>query len=188
MTDDIIKNEVEKYIKYDLESSFLGQYFNYMSYNKRIEIILEYIENNSEKASKMINESKIPFYLMKKDEFTKVIKFLNSCKYNINYFGNMTSEQIERILKEVNNPQYISKDKIISNFIDKKYNKLLRDASDNINELKNVLVDIYNILTKYSSRYCTEALIYILKINKMKDIIDIIPLIEFFKNKKEELK
>ena len=188
LTDDIIKKEVENNIKYDLESSFLGQYLNYMSYNKRIEIILNYIENNSEKASMMINESKIPFYLMKKDEFTKVIKFLNSCKYDINYFGNMTSEQIERILNEVNNPQYVSKDKIISNFIDKKYNKLLRDADDNLNELKNVLVDIYNILTKYSSRYCTEALIYILKINKMKDIIDINPLIEYFKYKKEPLK
>ena len=104
--------------------------------------MLNYIENDSEKASKMINESKIPFYLMKKDEFTKVIKFFNSCKYNIIYFGNMTNEQIERILVEVNNPQYVSKDKIISEFIDKKYNKLLRDADDNLNELKNVLVDI----------------------------------------------
>jgi len=188
LTDDIIKNEVEKYIKNDLEDSFFDQYINYMSYNKRIEIILNFMENNIEKAAKIINESKVPFYLMNKDEFSKVIKFLNSCKYNINYFGNMTSEQIERILKEVNNPQYISKNKIIAEFIDKKYNKLLRDAGDNLNELKKVLIDIYNILNKYSSKYCTEALIYILKINKMKDIIDINPLIEYFRYKKEPLK
>ena len=188
LTDDIIKNKVEKYIENDLDCSDLEMYFNYISYNKRIEIILDCIEKNNEKAAKIINGSKVPFYLMKKDEFSKVIKFFNNCKYNINYFINMTSEQIERILKEVNNPQYISKDKIISKFIAKKYNKLLEDASDNLNELKSVLVDIYDILKKYSSKYCTEALIYILKINKMKDIMDINPLIEYLKYKKEPLK
>jgi len=189
LTDDIIKNEVEKNIKYDLEDSFLYLHFNEnMSYNKIIEIILNFMENNSEKAAKIINKNKIPFFLMKKNEFSKVISFLKDCKYNINYFGNMTSEQIERILKEVNNPIYISKDKIISTFINKKYNKLLRDVGGNLIELKNVLMDIYNILIKYSSKYCVEALIYILKINKMKDIFDINPLIEYLKCKKELLK
>ena len=185
LTDDIIKNKVEKDIKSNLDEEFLGYYFNYLNYNKRIEIILDIMENNSVKAVNIINERNVPFYLMKKDEFSKVITFLNSCQYNINYLGNMTSEQIERLLTEVNNPQYIFKDEIISTFIGKKYNKALSDAGDNLNELKNILVDIYNILNKFSSKHCIEVLIYILKINKMKDIIDINILIKYLKYKKK---
>ena len=67
LTDDIIKNKVEKYIENDLDCSYLEMYFNYISYNKRIEIILDCIEKNNEKAAKIINGSKVPFYLMKKE-------------------------------------------------------------------------------------------------------------------------
>ena len=150
LTDDIIKKKVEKIFENDLDFIKIERYFYYISDSKRIEIILKCIEKNSEKAAIIIDRNNVPFYLMKKDEFSKVIKVFNSCKYNINDFRNMTREQIERILNEVNNPKYISKDKIISKLINKKYNKLLEDAGNNLIELKNILVDIYNILTKFS--------------------------------------
>ena len=65
LTDDILKNEVEKYNKYELKSFFLEQYLKDMSYNKTNEIILNYIENNAEKAAEIINWNNSPFFLMK---------------------------------------------------------------------------------------------------------------------------
>ena len=189
LTEDIIKQRVEQEKQSELEYAHSDVYFYEISYAKRIELFFIYIEKEKEeKVVKIINRRGVPFFLMTKDEFSKVIQFLNSCKKIISEFANMTLEQIERLLNEVNNPEYISKEKLISRFINKKYGKLLDYAKDNLNELKNLLIEIYNFLVKYSSKYCSEVLIKILKINQLKDIIDIKPLIEYLKIKKEPTK
>jgi hypothetical protein len=70
----------------------------------------------------------IPFYLMTKDEFAKVIKLFNEAKVKLNSFNcnNLTIEQIERLVKEVNNPLFVEKKIILQYLMNKKYNKLLK--------------------------------------------------------------
>ena len=183
LTDDIIKKKVEFNLK--IHSGFRGDEIDNSDYFKKIEIILRYIEKNENLAVKIINEKKVPFYLMNEEEFSKVIQFFNSCKKTISNYNHMTYEQLERLLNEVNNPEYISKDKILSRFINKKYDKLLENNEGDLNQIKSILGEIYNIFIKHSSKHCKEVLIYYLKINKMQDIYDINPFIEYLKLKRE---
>ena len=182
LTDDIIKNKMEELIQNKLEQSYSYYFYDHLSYNKKIEIILEYIKdkNKNEKALELIKRRNVPFFLMKKDEFTEVVNFLNAIKEKIGAFYNMTYEQIERLLNELNNPLYISKDRLLCIYINKKYNKLIKYAGENLGNLKNILMEICDIFSKYSPKRGSKLLIYILKINKMMDIIDIKPLIEYF--------
>ena len=135
LNDDIIKNIIEKEIS---ENDYISPFqFQEISFIKRKEYLLKYIERKTEDnyiniIVNIINYNKIPFYLMTKEEFSKIINFYNKCNYNINKYDNMTLEQIER-LKEVNNPKYISKNKLISKYIQKKYYKLINETDDNLN-------------------------------------------------------
>ena len=109
LTNDIIKIKIEEYIQNKLDQSYSYLYYDHFSYKKRIEIIMNYIEdkNKNERALELIKRRDVPFFLMKRDEFTKVINFFNASKETIETFYHMTYEQIERLLNEVNNPLYI---------------------------------------------------------------------------------
>ena len=184
LNDDIIKKQLEKENKFKTKITLLYE-FNSIPLTQRNEYILKFIESddNTDLVVEIINYNKPPFYLMTKEEFSKIIHFLKNCKYRISCYDNMTCEQIELLLNEVDNPKYISKNVLISHYIDKKYEKLIQGAGNNLNELKNIVLEIYNLYQKYYPKYCPEVLIYILEINKKQNIMDINPLIEFFKCK-----
>ena len=106
-----------------MQNNYIISRYGCLTYKKMIEFILKFMENDGETAAKIINHGIDPFYLMKKEEFSEIIKYFNNCKYGFNNYKNMTYEQIERLLNEVDNPVYISKNKIIIQLIYKKYNK-----------------------------------------------------------------
>ena len=186
LTEEIIKQKVEKIMRdNDIEENFKNT-----PLKKRKELFLKYLTNEKDEIDEyFLNSVRVPFYLMTKDEFSLFINFLNKCKFNIfNISDYMTIEQLERILKEVDNPENLPKKIIISELINKKYGELVKNAGDDLIKLKTILLEIYNnILIEYSSEYCCEILIYILKINKMINIFEPEILIKYLKHKKDLL-
>jgi hypothetical protein len=95
---------------------------------------MDYIDNNIEQAIFIIESRvRIPFYLMNKEQFTKLIKLFNSLKKNLNdlYYDCFTIEQIERLLKEITNKMYVNMERLVNLLIEKKYNKLIKKAWKN---------------------------------------------------------
>ena len=183
LNDDLIRNEIEKQ-KNTNKILILNFEYTNTNNNKRNELLLKYIENDSDTALYIIQREEIPFYIMTKEDFSKVIEFYNNCKEEINNFDKMTWEQIERMLKEVDNPKYISKKKMISKLMSIKYKNLLNNSGNNLTELKKVLFEIYSLYIKYAPNRCSEVLLSILIINKRQDIIDVNLFIEYLKYKK----
>ena len=127
LTDKMIEDAIEKEIKNIENNKELK--INYIPEQKRIQLFMEYADNNMEKAISVFERGiKIPFYLMNKEQFTKVIKVLNQLKQNLRdfYYTCFTIEQIMRLLKEVNNKMYIITERLINILIDQKYNILLK--------------------------------------------------------------
>lgn len=96
LNDDIIRNEIEKLIKKENQNNPNSEYTN-INYNKRIELLLKYIENDTDLALNIILDGSeiIPFYLMTKEEFSKIIKFYNNSKYVINNFNNILVNRLK---------------------------------------------------------------------------------------------
>ena len=121
---------------------------------KRVQIFLELLGKDDDLCMDIIQSRiKIPFYLMKKDEFSKVIQFFNKAKKNLNVFDytSLTIEQVERLLKELNNQMYVNKQDLVRYLMNKKYDKLLRKTKNknDLDKLKNILWEIYNIYKEY---------------------------------------
>ena len=185
LTEKMIKDSIEKAIKAN-ERDKTYEIKNTPT-KKRHKIFLNLLDNDSELCMNIIyNKIKIVFYLMTKDEFTKVIQFFNSAKKNLSVFDytSLTIEQIERLLKEVNNPMYVDKKNLISFLMNKKYNKLIKKYKkrNDLNEVKKILWEVFNILQEYSPEYVSGILLQILKINKEQDILEVKPFIEYIKN------
>ena len=96
----------------------------------------------------------------------------------------MTIKQIFRILNEVNNNMYINIKEIVSSLMKKKYNKLLKKYKkrNDLEEVKKILYEIYDIYKKYCPEYVPGILLYILKVNKQKNIYEIKPFLEYLNN------
>ncbi len=145
-----------------------------------------YTVRNQFDRTSVVKRIDIPFYLMNKDEFSKVIKFFNEIQKDLNNFHyfSLTVEQIERLLKEVKNPKYLNKNILVTNLMNKKYNKLIRrsEKNNNMEELKKTLLEVYNIFKEHVQEFLPGILLYILKINKEQNILDIKPFIEYIKN------
>ena len=174
--DDLKKNERDK--KYKIRNA---------PEKKRPKIFLELLESDHNECMNIIySKIKIPFYLIDKEEFSKVIKFFNDAKKNLSIFDyvSLTVVQIERLLEEVNNPMYVDKKNLVTFLMNKKYNKLIKKAkkSNNLNEVKEILGKVCNIFEKYTPEYVSSILLYILKINKEQNVMDVKPFIEYIKN------
>ena len=154
---------------------------------KRPKIFLEILKKDYNLAVDIIySRMKIPFYLLTKEEFSEIINFFNKAKKSLSVFDYniLTVEQIERLLKEVNNQIYVDKKNILSILMVKKYNKLIKKAQNknDLDELKKILYELCNLFKEYSPEYVPGILLYILKINKKKNIMDIEPFKEYIKN------
>ena len=185
LTEKMIKEAVEK----DLKKNEKDKKYRIRQApeKKRHKIFLEIIGKDKELALDIIyNRIKIPFYLMSKEEFTKVIEFFNTASKDLSSFDylSLTIEQIERLLKEVKNTKYVNKGSLVSFLMNKKYNKLLIKARklNDLDQLKKILWEIYEIFQEYSPELTQGILLYILKINKEKNILEIKPFIEYIKN------
>ena len=185
LTEKMIKEAIEKDIKNnDRDKKYK---IKNIPEKKRHKLFLELIDKDYDLCMDIIfSRIKILFYLMTKDEFTKVIQFFNKAKKNLNIFdySSLTIEQIERLLKEVNNQIYVDKKNLISFLMNKKYNKLLNKykKKNDLEELKKLLWEIYDIFKDYSQEFLPGILLYILKINKEQNILDTKPFIEYIKN------
>ena len=151
---------------------------------KRHKIFLEIIESEPDLCLDILyNKVQIPFYLMNNEEFSKIIKFFNESKKNLNdlNYTLLTIEQIERILKEVNNPMHINKSNLVSFLINNKILKKPKKKHD-LNELKKALYEIINKYKDYCKEHIPGIYLQILKINKELNIMDIEPFIEYLQN------
>ena len=192
LTEKIIQEAIEKDKKSN-EKNKKAQLINTPE-NKRIKLFLEFLEKDIDECISIVNSPPIvtrernkkarvfrnphiPYYLMKKDEFSKVIKFFNEAKKNMNNFdfNSLTIEQAERILKEVNNEKYLDKSNLVKLIINKKYIKLIKSAKikNELNEVKNILLEMQNIAKDYYIEYLPQILLCILKINKEQNILDV---------------
>ena len=175
MIEDEIKKNIEKRdIEYEIENAPI---------NKRHKLFLEYIDKNKELNN--YRKFDIPFYLMSKEEFTKVINFINNSKKDLSKYFNssLTVEQIMRLLSEVNNPKFLAPEKFVSMLINNKYEKIIKKAKNrnDLKEVKKILWELYDICKKYNNRYVSGILLYILKLNKMENIYELKTLEEYLK-------
>ena len=153
-------------------------------FKKRHKIFLEIIENDQNLCMDIIYSGvQIPFYLMSNDEFSKVIKFLNDAKKNLDRFNNtlLTIEQIERVLKEVNNPMHINKSNLVSFLINNKILQKSKKKKD-LTQLKKTLNEIIEKYKDYCPEHIPGIYLQILKINKELNIMEIEPFVEYIKN------
>ena len=185
LTEKMIKNEIDKQLKQNERD----QNFNFVnaSKKKKIQILMDYIDNNMDRAIHIIESRvQIPFYLMTKEQFTKIINVFNGLKKDLNraYYNIFTIEQIERLLKEVNNEMYINREILLTNLMEKKYNKLIRKLlkKNDLDEVKKLLWEVYEVYKTYSPKFMAGTLLYILKINKLKNLLEVKPFIEYVKN------
>ena len=156
---------------------------------KRIELFMNYIENNIELAKDIIQSRiEIPYYLMTKEQFTKIINILNESEKGkfvdcLDYIL-LTIEQIERLLKEVLNPWNISKTNLANLLIQKKYVKLIKEAykKHDYEEIKKVLWEILEIYRAHDPHLTPVILLYILKINRIENKFEIKPFIEYIQD------
>ena len=180
---------IENAIKNDLKKNERDKKYKIRNApeKKRQKIFLELLEDDHNECMNIIySKIKIPFYLMDKEEFSKIIKFFNDAKKNLSIFDyfSLTVEQIERLLEEVNNPMYVDKKNLVTFLMNKKYNKLIKRAKkrNNLNEVKEILGKVCNIFEKYTPEYVSGILLNILKINKEQNVMDVKPFIEYIKN------
>ena len=151
---------------------------------KRPKLFLEYIDSDQNLCMDIIySRIKIPFYLMTKEEFSKIIQLFNQATQNLNFFdlSLFTIEQIERLIKETYNKQYVNKQNLLFYLMNKKYNILLKKAKkeNNLEKLKKILWEVYHIFKENYKPNLPGVLLYILKINKQQNILDIKPLIKY---------
>ena len=185
LTEKMIEDAVEKDIKkHEKDKKYK---IKNIPIKQRHKLFLELLDKDSDLCIDIIyNRIKIPFYLMTNDEFKKVIKFFNEAKKNLNIFeyNSLTIEQIESLLKEVNNQMYVNKTSLVSFLINKKYNKFIKKykKGNNLDEIKKILWELYDLFKKYTPEYVSGILLLILKINKEQNILDIKPFIEYIKN------
>ena len=175
MIEDEVKKNIEKRdIEYEIENAPI---------NKRHKLFLEYIDKNKELNN--YRKFDIPFYLMSKEEFTKVINFINNSKKDLSKYFNssLTVEQIMRLLSEVKNPKFLAPEKFVSMLINNKYEKIIKKAKNrnDLKEVKKILWELYDICKKYNNRYVSGILLYILKLNKMENIYELKTLEEYLK-------
>ena len=185
LTEKMIKNEVENDLKRNERDKLYK--IRRAPEKKRHKIFLEILKKDKDICLNIIyNRIKIPFYLMTKDEFTEIIEFFNQTKKDLSPFdySTLTIEQIERLLKEVNNQKYVNKENLVSFLMNKKYNKLLYKArnANNLDEIKKILWEIHGIFKEYTPDLTQIVLLFILKINKEKNILELEPFIEYIKN------
>ena len=184
MIDDAIKDDLNKNksnVSYKLISIPLKD---------RKKYILEILKNKDYKLAYDLLKSrqKIPFYLMTKDEFSKVINFMNKAEKELNnnnlQYENFTVEQLKRVLSEVKNELHVNKNDIVFALMNKKYNKLIHGASriNDFAEIKNILLEIKETFKDYYQDFISYILIFIIKINKLLGIYDKEPLLEYLKN------
>jgi len=185
LTETLIQNAIDKMLKQNERDQNFK--INNTPERERIPILIEYIEKNIEQAFNIIySRIRIPFFLMNKDEFSKIINLFNGLKKNLseNYYDSFTIEQIERLLKEVKNEMYVNKESLVNLLMNKKYNILIKKAlrKNDLEEVKKILWEVYAIYKDYSPKYMPGTLLYILKINKMQNLLEVKPFIEYVKN------
>ena len=185
LTDKMIQEAIEKEIEKN-ELNF-NLKINYLPEKKRIQLFTEYVDTNIQNAINVFERGiKIPFHLMNKDQFTKVIKTLNQLKENLLdiYYPCFTIEQIMRLLKEVTNKMYIKTEKLINILINRKYNILIKKElkKNDLNEVKKILWEVYNLYKEYEPKHMPGTLLYILKINKLQNVLELNSFIEYIKN------
>ena len=116
---------------------------------------------------------------MNNEEFSKIIKFFIDAKKDLSIFNYslLTIEQIERLLKEVNNKAYNNKKNLVIFLMNKKYNKILKKEmkKNDLDNIKKVLWEIIDIFKEYCQEYIPGILLQILKINKEQNIMEIKP-------------
>ena len=185
LTEKMIQAAINKMLKQNERDK--NYRINSVPEKKRIEILMEYIDKDMPHAISTIESRvQIPFYLMTKEQFTKIINVFNGLKKDLNraYYDIFTIEQIERLLKEVNNEMYINREILLTNLMEKKYNKLIRKLlkKNDLDEVKKLLWEVYEVYKTYSPKFMAGTLLYILKINKLKNLLEVKPFIEYVKN------
>ena len=185
LTEKMIQAAINKMLKQNERDK--NYRINSVPEKKRIEILMEYIDKDMPHAISTIESRvQIPFYLMNKDQFTKVIKVFNELKKNLPdlYYGSFTIEQILRILKEVKNVMYINTEQLLFLIISRKYNILIKKAlrKNDLNEVKKILWEVYALYEDYFPKYKSGILLYILKINKQLDLLELKPFLEYVKD------
>ena len=100
---ELTENLVQKAFDKMLKQNERDQNFriNNKPEKQRIPLLMEYIEKNIEQALHIINSRiRIPFYLMNKEQFSKIINLFNGLKKNLSemYYNSFTLEQAERLL------------------------------------------------------------------------------------------
>ena len=185
LTEQMITDSINKLLKQNERDK--NYRINTVPQRKRIEILMEYIDKNMEQAIHIIESGiKIPFHLMNKEQFTKVIKIFNALKKYLPsaYYNSFTIEQILRILKEVNNTMYINTEQLLLFLISNKYNILIKKAikKKDLNEVKNILWEVYNVYNDYAPKYKSGTLLYILKINKQLNLFELKPFLDYLKD------
>ena len=185
LTEKMIQDAIDKVIKQNERDQ------NFRITNapekKKIQILLDYIDNSMEKALRVIESRiKISFYLLNKEQFSKIIKLFNGLKKKLSddYYNYFTIEQIERLLKEIKNTMYINKELLLNLLVEKKYNKLIKThlKKNDLEEVKKILWEVYGIYKIHAPKFMAGTLLYILKINRLKNILEVKPFIEYIKN------
>ena len=185
LTEKLIKIAIDKMLKQNERDQNFK--INNTPEKQRIPILMEFIDKKLEQAYNIIDSRvKIPFHLMNKEQFSKIIKLFNGLKKRLdeNYYNDFTIEQIELLLKEVKNEMYINNELLIIKLMNKKYNILIKKAvkKNSLDEVKKILWKVYDIYKHYSPKFMPGILLYILKINKMKNLLETKPFIEYIKN------
>jgi hypothetical protein len=186
LTEKMISDAIEKEIK--KKSNDKKHKIANTPYNRRHKLFLEYLKKGETELciDIIFRGTKIPFYLMTKDEFSEVITFFNEATKNIALFdySSLTVEQITRLLKEIKNEKYINTKDFVYYLMKKKYNELFQEFKEknNLKELKKILLELYDLFNEYCTQYASGVLLYILKINKEINIYDIKPLLKYLEN------
>ena len=187
LTEKMIKDAVEKDLKKNERDNIYK--IRNMPEKKRHKYFAQLADKDQALCLKILkNGIKMLFNLMTKDEFTKVINLCNQSKETLNSYifdyESFTVEQIERFIKEVKNEKYINRRELVEFLLNKKYVKLINKSKKNndLEQLKKLLWEIYDIYSAYLPEYTPGILLYILKINKEQNILELKPFIEYIKN------
>ena len=187
LTEKMIKDAVQKDLKKNERDNIYK--IRNMPEKNRHKYFAQLVDKDQGLCIKILKSGvKILFYLMTKDEFKKVINLCNQTKERLDsqlfHYENFTVEQIERLIKEVKNEMYINRGEIVNFLINKKYDKLINKSKKNndLKQLKKLLWEIYDIYSAYLPEYTPGILLYILKINKQQNILELKPFIEYIKN------
>ena len=184
LTEQMIRDAVKQKIE-ENEDSKLYEIENTPT-NKRNKLFLEYLDKKKKLCIDIIAIGiDIPFYLMSRDEFTKVIDFLKNNEKSLSIFNysNLTVAQIMRLLAEINYNKLFDQEIILTILKTKKYEKIIKKAKkrNDLNEVKKILWELYEICKKYYNEDVPGILLYILKLNKMENIFEFKTLEEYLK-------